>query len=362
MNLSANVLNKTQTITVTNTLWPVDSTLSTSANFNAWISSTNFSTSITDPWHPGSEKYKKNPLNFMETLTFKPNWYISQQIVYDPGNKQTTNAGTVISDPDSLRPHFTNSTTTLQLGGFNAKYVMGYSYPYSFIYSTENYGPTGLPPNQTSAWTPGGKQKFIPMTFSMSYTLNLKKDTIWKKRLSYSIALNAAMTLDLQRYTNSNLTFSLDASLAVSHFMDMRLTFSSSNYALYSYLMGLKLPFFYNKELTDALKSAHTETNPFVDLWNSFGFAGDAKRRASGFKMGTMKFGVVHHLGDWDASLDIALTPYEDIYHGTPYRWKINPEIQFLVRWIPVDEVKQNVYYTPSLNGVNQGFMSKEIQ
>jgi hypothetical protein len=62
--------------------------------------------------------------------------------------------------------------------------------------------------------------------------------------------------------------------------------------------------------------------------------------------MKNLNLSLVHHLGDWDATLDVKLTPYLDTPGtGAPPTYRFNTEIAFTVRWIPISEIKTEFTY-----------------
>jgi hypothetical protein len=78
---------------------------------------------------------------------------------------------------------------------------------------------------------------------------------------------------------------------------------------------------------------------------NSFRFDDEEKRKSSGFKLKSFGINAVHHLGDWDATLGITLSQIlERPVGGNPY-YKFNTEISFLVKWIPISEIKTEMKF-----------------
>jgi hypothetical protein len=78
------------------------------------------------------------------------------------------------------------------------------------------------------------------------------------------------------------------------------------------------------------------------------------KRRASGFKMKSLNLSLVHHLGDWDATLDVKLTPYLDETVTTNRQYLFNTEVAFTVRWIPISEIKTEITYNEKTDHFTQ--------
>jgi hypothetical protein len=103
------------------------------------------------------------------------------------------------------------------------------------------------------------------------------------------------------------------------------------------------LPIFeMSDELRDTINTnkENMEPNILIDLINSFRFDDEDKRKSSGFKLRSLSMALTHHLGDWDATLGMTLSPYLD---GDKY--KFNNEISFTIKWVPIKEFKTEVYY-----------------
>jgi len=84
------------------------------------------------------------------------------------------------------------------------------------------------------------------------------------------------------------------------------------------------------------------QNNLFIDLFDSFNFGDEAKRRRSGFKMQSLNLKATHFLGDWRAELGINVYPYH-----RPGTTSINltTDISFLVQWKPITEIKSDIKY-----------------
>ena len=147
------------------------------------------------------------------------------------------------------------------------------------------------------------------------------------------------MAFDLQRYTNSRLSFSIGINMKITNFLEFNFSTSSENATLYRYFQNL--PFFASPP-TD-LYSGY-ETNFFFDLFNSFRFDDDELRRKSGFKLKSLNVSILHHLGDWNARLSMTMTPYLD-QSSVPFSYKFNNEISFLIQWVPIGEIKTQIDY-----------------
>ena len=164
-------------------------------------------------------------------------------------------------------------------------------------------------------------------------------NNLWKDRLSMNFRIDASLNFDLQRYTYSSFNFGLVMVTKVSNFLDLGFSFTSVNSQIYQYFQWL--PFF----TADVQLPPGVETNFFTDLFNSFRFDNDALRRSSGFKAKTLTLDLVHHLGDWNATLRVNLAPFLDQTTSSHPVWKHNYQIAFVVQWIPIQELKTEFTY-----------------
>jgi hypothetical protein len=302
-NLQASVMNKAQNLSVTAELPPEDSSLTGDATMRVWISETNFNGKIRDPY----EDPIYDPLRVTETLRFNNSFSASQNIVYDPEKDE-----------------FTSMTSSLSFYGLTTSLSSSYTVTYKLEYDNNQWKWKSYP------------EEFRPQEFRLAYDRTFKKDELWEKRLSYSLGLNTSMALNLQRFTNSNFNFTLNFTLKITDFMDVTLGTTSSNGSIYRY--------FRNWGIFDMPEDLPIigETNVFRDLLNSFRFDDEKLRQDSGFKLKSFNLSLLHHLGDWNAKLDMKLSPY---LPTGDLEYKFNTEIAFVVQWLPISEIKTEIIH-----------------
>jgi len=311
-SLSATIRDYNQNLSFSAALPPRDSVFSSSAVFRAWITETSVRNSISFPLE--SDKRKIEPVYFTETLRFTQGNSFQQYVVFDP----------VLNEYATL-------TTSLSLSlGLSASFSAIYAQPYRYNYngSVDNSRPNG--------WIQMRDKSLNPNEFRLAYARTFSQNSLWGNRLSYSFSLNTSMAFDLQRYTNSKFNFSLGVKTKITNFLDLDFSTSSENPVIFKYFQGL--PFF---DLPTQLYPGQ-ETNLFIDLLNSFRFDNDDLRRQSGFKMKALRVSLVHHLGDWNASLSVAMTPY--LPQGSR-NYRFSNDISFLIQWIPIGEIKTQIDY-----------------
>ncbi|MDR1445626.1 MAG: LPS-assembly protein LptD [Treponema sp.] len=336
-NFNASVMDKMQNLTLAYELPPREESFSGNMTLRAWILEANAHTRIVFP-KPEEEEEDANtdtsyippPVNLEEFdyLRFEPlyltgklsfgKWGSFQQyIVYD-------------YDPHEEKPEEKIGEVTTLTSTFNVLNALTVAYT-----ATRQAGyvleDTGWVQSEEE---PTLKNRDINISFSKTYT----KQPFWKKRFGFTVNNTTSLLLDLQRYTNSSLTFNFGFNMSITNFLDLSFSSTTTNSVVFRYLQ--KLPFFHlSREFPEG-----EQNNFFTDLVNSFRFDDDAKRRSSGFKLKSFNFSATHHLGDWNAVLGITLSPYLD-QENQPYSYKFNNEISFMVKWVPVSEIKTEIEY-----------------
>ncbi|MDR2069888.1 MAG: LPS-assembly protein LptD [Treponema sp.] len=301
-NLNASVFGKEQTLSLASDLPPEQNTLSGSATVRAWISETSASQKIINPFE---DDRKFDPLKFTETLKFAPNYQAVQQFTFDPDLEE-----------------FTGMSSSLTLNKFTAAFNASRSKPYELVDGQGWIQPAGA------------EEKLNPQALKFSYSNTFAKQELWNGRISLSVVPNTTLTFDLQRYSFSQLDFSLGFKLGISKFLDLEFSTSSKNSVVMRYFQDF--PF------VNLPKEIPGEKNFFVDLLNSFRFDDKQMRMDSGFKLKSFKIALTHYLGDWTAKLDWTISPYLPTGERN---YKFNNTISFIVQWTPITEIKTDIYY-----------------
>ncbi|MDR3139892.1 MAG: LPS-assembly protein LptD [Treponema sp.] len=304
-NFTASLRDQVQNLSIITDLAPEDDAVTGNATFRFLISETNFRGKIFEPYDEELRVFE--PLYFTETLRFTPKVSFQQTLTFDPELKE-----------------YTNSASTLSLGGLSASLtaIRAYSYRLESQGWIQNTGEENL--------------KFGLQSLRVVYNQSFKKESLWKNRLSFAVNVNSALNFDLQRYTYSQFSFTMGVSMKITNFLDLSFSATSINAVVFRYIQNF--PFF------DLPVELPGERNVFIDLLNSFRFDNEELRKSSGFKLKSFNIALTHHLGDWNAKLGITLSPYLD-QTSFPYRYKFNNEISFLVQWVPLSEIKTEMSY-----------------
>jgi hypothetical protein len=298
-NLYADIMGKTQSLLLNADLPPEKSALSANATARAWISETNATHRIVDPFDDPTYE----PVYLTETFTFHPKATLRQYAVYTP-------------EYDS----WTNLTTTLTLWDFSASFTATRSVSY---YLDTTIGSSG--------WKQQGTDETLnPQELRLAYIKNFM--TPETKKVQVGLNLNTSLAFNLQRYTMSKFTFSLGFTAKITNFLDVTMSAYSENSTIYRYFPNT------------ASNTGMPWKNPFIDLIDSFRFDDRQKREESGFKLKSFNLDLVHHLGDWDATLNLKLIP-ELNNNVIPKQYEFNTEFSFLMQWKPIKQLKTKLSY-----------------
>ncbi|MCL2210852.1 MAG: LPS-assembly protein LptD [Treponema sp.] len=313
-NLAANVFDKSQSITFSVELPPMDGLITAGAVFRAWITETNFNFRMEKP--ETNPDWIVKPYDFRETLRFGKIGSFVQYIVINPEDNNK----------------ITNLRSTLSLWNFRAEFIMVNTPKYVF-----NNADTNNP------WKQEGDPVLNPKELSLSYSHRSSNINFFKNHLNLSFDVSTSLTYDLQQYTNSVFRFSLGFNLKVTNFLEIGLAAESRNSAIWRYFKGIK-----SMEHLTVMYEDGPQNNPFIDFFDSFNFFNDEKRSRSAFKMHRFNLNLTHYLGDWSAKLTISTYPHPFMNMSPPV-YKIVSDISFLVQWTPISEIKSELAYDGKL-------------
>ncbi|MCL1813572.1 MAG: hypothetical protein FWG29_08635, partial [Treponema sp.] len=316
-NFNANIMDYMQSLSITADLPSKEATIAADATARVWISETNTNTRILRPF----EDPYYEPVYFTETLRFTDNISLRHYMVYDPE----------ISD-------WTMMTTSLVYGGLSASFTAARSFGYDLVTKA---GEATDSQNRSFGWYQDDVERFIPQYFTLDY--NKAYSINEGGRVSFVGSVNTGVNYDLQRYTYSKFYFTLSAGLRINRFLDVILSSHSENAVIFRYFQNI--PVFGNQEI-----DVPGEKNIFIDVFNSFRFDDIKKRQESGFKLKSFGLDLIHHLGDWDATLGVTLTPELD-KTSYPYQYKFLSKVSFIVQWKPIKEFRTTTKYDS-----NEGF------
>lgn len=211
------------------------------------------------------------------------------------------------------------SSTDLQLWFFTFNYLMEDVVGYNF----------SLP----NGWESDGNSKFQPSKASAGVNYLYNPDPLWKNRIQIALNINSSWTMNLQKYTDTAFSFDIDLSFSLAEFLEVSFKSKSVNRATYRYLPG------------SSTEIALPELNIFTDLLKSFNFFNNQDREDSNFNLESIGISVIHHLVDWDLTVEYSGEPILVTENSTPeYQWQSNFSI--FVTWKPVPEINKSINYS----------------
>ncbi len=213
--------------------------------------------------------------------------------------------------------------------GFSADFVMQYIAGYEY--------------DTFWGWMLKSQRTFQPSHLDLRYgSGSTKRLYFWKNRISLYGSLDTSVKLDFLRPTSSYFTFSPSLSFAVNDFLTITFKANSRNEVIYRYI----------QRATDFEPKIPGEENIFLDLWNSFAFWDENKRKASGFKLKSFDIAVSHELHDWTMSSQFSISPRIVSENGRRF-YDFSPYFTLSVVWKPMNSMKTTIedkYGTVTLN------------
>lgn len=293
----------TQSLTLTSTLQPLAENYYATVKFGFPYTSLSFETGVKKSSSKSDAEWVRQPFRQSATISGKV-------------------LGSTMSFSESYNynmDEYYNDSLKLSLSWMNLSmaYQMSYTYGYDMEYS-EGGAPKG--------WKARTEKEFLPYNFSLSYSPSTKTVYTWKNRVSMGCGLSTSVVADLLKPTSSYFTFSPSLSFKINEFVSLTFSSTSRNSVIYRY--------FGNEA------NIGGEENMFVDLFNSFRFDDEEKRKASGFKLKSMNFSLTHELHDWDFNTTFKIEPK---YDSAEKKYKFDPYITINIVWRPMSAMKTEI-------------------
>lgn len=195
------------------------------------------------------------------------------------------------------------------------------------------------------------KRKFQPYSLSISYSSPSKAFRYLNDKISFAPTLSTSFVYDYLKPTGSYFSFTPAFTFKVNKLLDVTFSTESRNSSIFRY--------FCSKDDYEYYYQEKGERNLMADLFGSFSFADESKRRASAFKLKTFKITAVHDLDDWDLNFEFSITPRyisatssENKNGGRAY-YDFEPYMKLSVSWRPLSSMKTQIvdkYGTWKLN------------
>jgi len=306
--LAWRAFNRDNSASLSVELPPRDMVLTAEAAFQLWLLRTTINTVLREP----DEDNPTTPEDEFATTGWNAEIpvVIHEQLEITPEVRLTQELRI-----DAVPGVLTRSFSSLKLWGFSAAYTA----------DRQDLGVSG--------WGP-----FEPALVSAGYRLAEQDLYLWKNRVQLQSSLSTSWSMNLRDYTRNSLDFTLSLKLFVHEFLEVSFTSVSYNNRTYRYFPGMA------EELGVAW------INPLEDLLRSFNFASEQDRLASAFKLKSINLNLIHHLHDWDLTLQYTGRP-ELTYRDDPttpetdvkYRYEWNSSFSITLQWIPIPELRSTV-------------------
>ena len=187
-----------------------------------------------------------------------------------------------------------------------------------------------------------GEKEFQPYQFSLSYSSKSKTFKYLSDRISWSPSVSTSAVYDFVRPTNSYFKLTPSLTFKVNNFLDIKFSAETKNSIIYRY--------FCSDDDFQNYYGGRGERNILQDILDSFRFDDEEKRKASAFKLQTLKIDVTHDLDDWDLNCSFSikprlLTPSSTGYAGdgkTSY-YDFSPYFSISVAWRPLASMKTQI-------------------
>lgn len=184
-------------------------------------------------------------------------------------------------------------------------------------------------------------KSFQPYSLSAAYTSSKKTFKYLNEKIQFAPSLSTSLVYDYLRPTGSYFTFIPAFTFKINKLLDITFSTESRNSSIFRYFCSKDDYAYYYQE--------NGERNMFTDLFNSFRFDDESKRRESGFKLKTFKILMTHDLDDWDLNFEFSITPRyisatssENKRGGKAY-YDFEPYMKLSVSWRPLSSMKTQI-------------------
>jgi len=168
---------------------------------------------------------------------------------------------------------------------------------------------------------------FVPDTLQYSYRRVFDLPPFWKYRIKAKTILDISWDISLKQFTNNVLEFRWSQEFHIHKFLDLKLSLASANQSMYLYFP------WWREEL-----GISRNYNFFVDLLRSFNIFDAQERVNSHFNMSQVELNLVHHLRDWDLTVEYSGWPVLET-QASLYKWKST--LSLYVSWNPIPVFNQ---------------------
>lgn len=331
MNVDFQTIIGKQQFIVDTVFPPLDQSLSLKVALNTGPFSHTLSAGFKkeDQWEPTLVKIG-------ERITFLQGSYLEEIVNYDPKVSAFTDSKSelliqLLNSNLSLRETFiydlddnkaTSSATNLSFYWFSMQFQAKHTNDFVFV-PGQGWVSDGQPPYNE-------EPRFLASQLNLSAKYKLPEQFFWRGRIKFASDINTSWNLNLLRVTNTSLSFALNLKLFIAEFLEFNFASQSLNKASYRYISGL------------SQKIGLNTLNPFVDIAKSFNFFNTQDRIESFFNLKSLSVSAIHHLRDWDLTVEYSGTPKPTNVDGfNTIEW--SSELSIFVQWKPIPEFKREI-------------------
>lgn len=182
---------------------------------------------------------------------------------------------------------------------------------------------------------------FRPYSVSLAYATSSKTFRYWFNRISFAPTLSTSIVWDFIRPAYSYFRFAPSITFKINDFFDLKFTAESRNSVIFRYV----------QKYLGYEGAVAGETNPLVDLFNSFKFWDDENfydpnqtaRKSSGYKLKSLSISLNHNLCDWDLASTLTFKPRSTTDDDGRKIYSYSPYFSVSVTWRPMSSLKTQI-------------------
>ena len=187
-------------------------------------------------------------------------------------------------------------------------------------------------PELGKGWKEYGDERFTPTDLNLSLKSDVKSAA--GEAMTWSLSPSLSLTQNLLRFSESNMTLSLSASVKAPGAGTITLSAQSQNSAAWQYYSG----FF--PVLNEFPRIGGYWKNPIVDIAQSLAIWHPASLRDTNWKLKNLSLKATHELHDWDLTVELGAKP---ILKDKNYI--LNSTFSILLAWRDISEIKSQIKY-----------------
>lgn len=182
---------------------------------------------------------------------------------------------------------------------------------------------------------------FRPYSASLAYSTSSKTFKYWFNRISFAPSLSTSIVWDFIRPAYSYFRFVPSITFKINDFLDLKFSAESRNSVIFRYV----------QKYLGYEGAVAGETNPLVDLFNSFKFWDDENfydpnqtaRKSSGYKLKNLSVTLNHNLCDWDLASTLTFKPRSTTDDSGRRIYSYSPYFSVSVTWRPMSSLKTQI-------------------